>query len=316
MSTLSDFNELRKRMIKGARKDIASSYGNEEHILIQSINAFNETTRSLNLMHERLAEWYGIYYPEVRLGNMATLADLAMVLNERSSINREEIEGVLADPQQADSVYKKATASIGREMGPEEKAALLAFADLARSTNKMLAGLDTYIKAAAGRIMPNTVYLTNDKIAAELLAKAGSMERLAMMPASTIQLLGAEKALFKHIKFGSRPPKYGIIFKLPEVGNAQRDRRGMMARAYATKICIALKADHFSKNFIAEKLKKDLEASTKRINTKEIKPRAQRPAQPQHGGWGRRQDGFENRRQQWGGKGIQGGRSKGYKRFK
>ena len=73
--------------------------------------------------------------------------------------------------------------------------------------------------------MPNVTYLTDEKIAAELLAKAGSMERLALLPASTIQLLGAEKALFKHIKYGSKPPKYGVLFKLAEVTSAPKDQK-------------------------------------------------------------------------------------------
>jgi nucleolar protein 56 len=85
------------------------------------------------------------------------------------------------------------------------------------------------------------------------------------MPASTVQLLGAEKSLFKHIKFGSKPPKYGVLFKLTDISNGPRDKRGRIARAYATKVCIGLKADFFTKNFIAEKLKEDLEKTIKKI---------------------------------------------------
>ena len=311
-----NIDELREKALKSAREGIKNAYASEEYALMQAINAYRETTRSYNLAFERLSEWYGIYFPEIKISNPDMLADLAIALNTKGSLSKESIMAAVKDQERADSIYAKATATIGRSMNDEEKAALMSYAGMCKRMSEALVGIEEYLKVASKRILPNTTYLTDEKIAAELRARAGSMERLALMPASTVQLLGAEKALFKHIKFGSRPPKYGIIFKLPEVGNAQRDRRGMMARAYATKICIALKADHFSKNFIAEKLKKDLEASTKRINTKEIKPRPQRPAQPQHGGWGRRQDGFENRRQQWGGKGIQGGRSKGYKRFK
>ena len=158
--------------------------------------------------------------------------------------------------------------------------------------------MTAYIKSAANSIMPNVTYLTDDKIAAELLAKAGSLERLATMPASTIQLLGAEKALFKHIKFGSKPPKYGIIFKLPAVTSAQREKKGMVARAYATKICIALKADYFTKKFIADKLKETLDGNIEKITQKVVAPKhyqtfndRRRPGgfRPQRGG-GRRGD--------------------------
>ena len=66
-----DFKELRERMIKTAKGDIKEAYGNEEYILIQAINAFNESSRSYNLMYERLSEWFGIYFPEVRVGSPA-----------------------------------------------------------------------------------------------------------------------------------------------------------------------------------------------------------------------------------------------------
>jgi len=260
-------------MIRKTKKDIAASYGNEEHILIQVINAFNETERAYNLVFERLSEWYGIYFPEVRANNPATLAELAAVLNDRESINKEAVEKILQDSQKAESVINKAASSIGRRITSDEKEALMHFVGLSRSMHSTLTGLDDYIKAASTRLMPNTTYLTDHRIAAELLAKAGSMERLATMPASTVQLLGAEKALFKHIKFGSRPPKHGILFKLPDVSNAQREKRGMIARSYATKICIALKADHLTKNFIAEKLKEQLDESIRKIGEKQIKPR-------------------------------------------
>ena len=102
------------------------------------------------------------------------------------------------------------------------------------------------------------------RIAAEMLSKAGSLDRLASMPASTIQLLGAERALFKHIKYGSRPPKYGYLFKLPELAMLNKHDKGRMARIYATKISIAARADAISKRFIADVLKQQIQKAGKR----------------------------------------------------
>jgi len=259
------FEEMRERMIKKAKEGIRSSYRNEEHALMHAINAYLETNKSFNLAFERLSEWYGIYFPEVKISNPKTLADLAMVLNTKGDISKEKINSVLKDEQKSESIYGKATSTMGREMNADEKKAIMGFAKLSGQMHDTLLELESYIKTASTSIMPNATYLTDEKIAAELLSKAGSLERLATMPASTIQLLGAEKALFKHIKFGSRPPKYGVLFKLADISNGPRDKRGRIARAYATKISIALKADYFSKNFIAEKLKKDLEAAVKKI---------------------------------------------------
>lgn len=273
MLMADDFKELRERMIRTAKGDIKEAYGNEEYILIQAINAFNESSRSYNLMYERLAEWFGIYFPEVRVGSPGVLAELAIAMCSGTEFNKAAIEKIIDDPQKAESIFNKAKETMGRKPVGDEKEAVAAFANLSKDMGRGIGGLDTYIKAAATRIMPNVTYLTDDKIAAELLAKAGSLERLANMPASTIQLLGAEKALFKHIKFGSKPPKYGIIFKLPAVTEAQREKKGMVARAYATKICIALKADFYTKKFIADKLKETLDANMEKITSKVVAPK-------------------------------------------
>ncbi len=286
-------------MLASAKQGIKSAYSSEEYALIQAINAQIETSRSYNLTYERLSEWYGIYFPEVRMTNPVTLARLAMALN-LGEIDRQAIEEAIKDSAKSDEVHTKAQNTIGRHMESEESKAVIGFSKMVISLSESLEELDTYIKNAATRIMPNTTYLADHMIAAELLARAGSLERLATMPAGTVQLLGAEKALFKHIKFGSRPPKYGILFKLPEVTNAQREIRGKIARMYATKISIGLKADYYSKNFIAKELKEKLNESIKRMKEKPIKPKREM----QQRDFERR--GFRGRDS--GGRGYSGGR--------
>ncbi len=285
-----NFDKLREKMLSEAREGIKSSYSSEEYSLIQAINAYMETSKSYNLGFERLSEWYGIYFPEVRISNPKTLASLSAELGNGQKPTLEAVEKAVNDAEAARKIYDKMNGSMGRGMNGEEAKAIARFAELNNQIALLMDELDGYIKAAAGRLLPNTTYLTDHKTAAELLSRAGSMERLATMPAGTIQLLGAEKALFKHIKFGSRPPKYGILFKLPEVGTAQREIRGKIARAYATKICIALKADYFSKNFIAEKLKSDLELGIKRIKEKPIVPKKEQPQERRLGGHGFRRN--------------------------
>ncbi len=271
-----NIDELREKALKSAKEGIRNAYASEEYALMQAINAYRETTKSYNLAYERLSEWYGIYFPEIKIANPDMLADLAIALNAKGTISKETIMAAVKDQERADSIYAKAAATIGRQMNDEEKAALISYAGMCKRMFEALAGIEEYLKVGSKRLMPNTTYLTDEKIAAELLARAGSMERLALMPASTIQLLGAEKALFKHIKFGSKPPKYGALFKLPRITAARRDLRGRYARAYAAKIAIALKADQFTKNFIAERLMNDLEESLKRIDASPVTEKPQR----------------------------------------
>ena len=262
------FEQLREKAFAETKKEIASRYSNEEFALMQAINAYLETIKSYNLLYERLAEWYGIYYPEVKVSSQDMLADLAVVLNSRGSISKDEIKRIVKDERRSAEIFEKANATIGREMNENEMKTLVKFAQLSKNMKETLDGLDDYIKRASNSIMPNVTYLTDEKIAAELLSKAGSLERLATMPASTIQLLGAEKALFKHLKFGSKPPKYGILFKLQQVAGARRELRGRIARVYATKISIASRADAFSKRFIAKELKESLDRSIGKMRVK------------------------------------------------
>jgi nucleolar protein 56 len=273
-------------MLKSAKEGIRSAYASEEYALIQAINAYLEMGKAYNLAFERLSEWYGLYFPELKIGNPKTLADLAIVLNDSQAMSKEGIASVLKDEKHAEEVYGKALSTIGRRMTVGERAAVVRFAQLANELASTLDTLDSYIKKVSTEIMPNTTYLTDERIAAELLSKAGSLERLAVLPASTIQLLGAEKSLFKHLKFGSKPPKYGLIFKLPEISGAPKDQRGRIARLYAAKISIALKSDYFTKNFIAERLKADLKRNIERINEAEPRRRERRPWPRESKPWG------------------------------
>ncbi|MEM3476665.1 MAG: hypothetical protein QW045_00950 [Candidatus Micrarchaeaceae archaeon] len=237
------YNDLRKQMIENAKKGIKEAYESEEYSLIQAINAMSELVKSSNLANERLSEWDGLYAPSAKVDSNQAI-ELAMQICSGSYLDKS---------------------GIGRKPEAEEAKSLKAFADMARKMHETIDILDAYVKEAAKRLMPNSSYLIGENLSAELLSKAGSLKALATMPASTIQLLGAEKALFKHIKFGTKSPKYGLLFKLPEIATAKKWQEGKIARAYAAKLAIAFRADYFSKNFIAENLKSQLSTSLAKI---------------------------------------------------
>ncbi len=267
-----NFDEIRKKMLSEVKNEIKSGYSSEEYTLIQAVNAYDEVLRSYNLFSERLTEWYLLYYPNIRVQSPNLLADLIKVINNKDELTLEKIDSVVNDINKSKSIYEKATVqNIGKEISPEEAYIVERYSELIKKTSETLEELQKYIDTTANKLMPNTVYLTNSLIASGLLNKAGSMEKLSIMPSSTIQLLGAENALFKHIKFGSKPPKYGLLFKLPEINTARRDIKGRIARVYANKISIALKADYYTKNFIAKELKESLESSISRISKSPVK---------------------------------------------
>ena len=125
--------------------------------------------------------------------------------------------------------------------------------------------LEKQIESDMNRIAPNTSKIVGPLIGARLIALSGGIERFATMPASTVQLLGAEKALFRYKKEGGKPPKHGVIFQHPLINKAPRKDRGKIARILATKISIAAKADVFTKKDISDILKNDLERRIKDI---------------------------------------------------
>jgi len=142
-------------------------------------------------------------------------------------------------------------------------------ANLLSSIYKARQEMETYIKKVMQAMAPNVSSIIGHGIAARLIAYAGGIEKLATLPAGTIQVLGAEKALFRHIKNGSLPPKHGIIFQHEMINKAPKSKRGKIARLLATKIAIAAKADAFTGNYIADKLKEEIEKRYKEIMGRE-----------------------------------------------
>lgn len=112
------------------------------------------------------------------------------------------------------------------------------------------------------------------------MSLAGGLKELAMMPASTIQVLGAEKALFRHLRTGAKPPKHGVIFQYPAINRSPWWQRGKIARALAGKLAIAARVDYFSGEYIGEELKKELEQRIQEIKEKYPNP-PKRKAKPE-----------------------------------
>ncbi len=269
--------EKRERLMELAKASVTSAYSTGEHSVIVAINTYNEMERTRNLIHEKLEDWYGIFFPELRLNNQLSYAKFVVIFgkNKKEALPAQLEE--LIGTGSAD-VASKIEKSIGNEPSEQEYEMLKSVAnaeiDLAREEEL----LDKFLEERMKVLMPNISYLIDYKVAAELLSRAGSLSKLAMMPASTIQLLEAEKALFKHIKFHSKPPKYGVLFKLPQITSARKGDRGRIARLFATKICIAAKADAFTKNFIAPRLKEQIDLTLKKYASQE---RPEKPEQPQ-----------------------------------
>ena len=151
---------------------------------------------------------------------------------------------------------------------PTSKKKVKPFEKTLSAVNDEIARLQQQIETDMEAIAPNTSSIIGPLIGARLIALAGGMQKMAMLPASTIQILGAEKALFRFKKDGGKPPKHGVIFQHSLVNCAPKTNRGKIARLLATKLSTAIKADVFTKRNIASELQEDINTRLQEIRKK------------------------------------------------
>jgi nucleolar protein 56 len=275
--------QSREDFFKKARKKVKIAISSRDNLLIQSVSTVDELNKVSNLLFERLTEWYGMYFPEFKLGDNAKYVEGVMVIDKKN-LDMAKLTAVFGP--QAQSIADKARASVGTDLSDADLLQARTIALQVKSLWKLRDEIEAYEAKVAREMCPNLSHIAGPELAAKLVAQAGGLQRISMFPASTIQVLGAEKALFKHLKSGSRPPKHGLIFQHALVGKSPRHVRGKIARSLAAKLTIASKADAISHNFIAEKLKASFEANVKRIMDKENAAQSgkqQRPFSPKQG---------------------------------
>ncbi len=234
----------RQATIALAKQAVKESIGPDVH-LGHAVRAYDDLVFVINNLSERLHEWYGLHFPE--LENVVNAEAYAKAVSEHGS--RESVLSALNLKMD----------SIGSEVAAEDLASIQVLSNAVREAIGSRAKLEKYIDSRMTQVAPNVAALAGPVIGARLIMKAGSLRRLAILPSGTIQLLGAEKAMFRHLKQGSRPPKHGLLFAHPLVHNAPPWQRGAIARALASKLSLAARADVYSHNDISAILMEQLE---------------------------------------------------------
>jgi len=153
---------------------------------------------------------------------------------------------------------------------PKYKEKIQPLDNVFKSVKNEMKTLERQIETDMSKVAPNMSKLIGPLIGARLISHAGSLEKLAKMPASTIQILGAEKALFRFKKEGGKPPKHGVLFQHPYLSRSPKSLRGKISRIIATKIAIAAKADAFTKRDISEDLIKTINERIMEIKKKKL----------------------------------------------
>jgi nucleolar protein 56 len=256
------FSERRAKFLAEAKKKVKAAVSSRDNLLIQTVCAVDEINKSSNLLFERLCEWYGMHFPELKLSDNSKYVEFVLGI-DRQNPDMKELEKMFG--QAAQQLYDKAKSSMGASFSEEDIRQVRALALQVKMLWTLRKNIEDYEIKLANEICPNLSYLAGPTLAAKLVSQAGGLKRLATMPSSTIQVLGAEKALFKHLKSGSRPPKHGLIFQHPLISTSPKSVRGKISRLLAARLAIAAKADFLSHNFIAERLKASFEEAAKRL---------------------------------------------------
>ncbi|MCW4007171.1 MAG: C/D box methylation guide ribonucleoprotein complex aNOP56 subunit [Candidatus Bathyarchaeota archaeon] len=259
--------ELAKLRVKGAieKRDL---------IIAQAIQALDDLDKTLNLFMGRLREWYGIHFPELDrlVEKHETYARLVAKVGYRDNFSIETLEKEGIPKEKAEAIAKAADLSMGADMAEQDLAEIQSLSTEVLSMYKLRDDLESYIDRTMEEVAPNTRALAGALLGARLIAIAGSLQNLAMRPASTIQVLGAEKALFRSLKTGARPPKHGLIFQHTLLHDAKRWQRGKIARVLAGKLTIAARADAFGGKYVGDALKADIEKRLAEIREKYKEP--------------------------------------------
>ncbi len=229
-------------------------------LAIQAIRAIDDIDKTLNLFAARLREWYSIHFPE--LDDLSKEHEeyikLVAELGYRENFTPESLKKLGIAEGRAKRIAEAAKKSIGADLSEMDLAMIQTVARIWLELFELRRKLTDYITQVMKEVAPNITALVGPLLGARLLSLAGSLEELAKLPASTIQVLGAEKALFRALRTGGKPPKHGVIFQFPEIRKAPKWQRGKIARALATKLAIAARVDYFTGRYIGDELRKKL----------------------------------------------------------
>jgi nucleolar protein 58 len=215
-------------------------------MIVQAIALLDDLDKELNTYAMRVREWYGWHFPELSkiIPDNILYAKSAKKMGVRTNAQKTDFSDFL--PEELDKEIKEAAQiSMGTEVSEEDIENISALCDQVISISEYRQQLYEYLKNRMAAIAPNLTILVGELVGARLIAHAGSLLNLAKHPASTVQILGAEKALFRALKTKHETPKYGLIYHASLVGQAAPKHKGKISRVLAAKTSLAARFDSF-----------------------------------------------------------------------
>ncbi|MFX1478079.1 MAG: C/D box methylation guide ribonucleoprotein complex aNOP56 subunit [Promethearchaeota archaeon] len=267
---LTQYKEISAEISK---KKVSQASGHSDNIIIQTTNGLDIIKKAISLFSSHLREWYGLHFPELTdkvIDDNILLAKLVSILGSRERYSYNNLKKSFDfNEKKILRLEKYASESMGANF---DLKIVQDYANQIIALDTYREELEEYLTFTMEKVAPNINAIIGSLIGAKLIAKAGGLKKIAFMPASRIQLLGAEKALYRFLKTGEKRPKHGILFQWNQIRSAKPYHRGKIARVVAGKLSIAAKVDYFSGDFIGDDLMKEIEFKIKEIEIKYPNP--------------------------------------------
>ncbi|KAH8979915.1 Nop domain-containing protein [Lactarius hatsudake] len=213
-------------------------------MVVQAIALLDDLDKEINIYSMRVKEWYGWHFPEMAkiLSDNLAYAKVVKLMGFRTNAAATDFAAILPEDLEA-TIKAAAEISMGTEISDSDLTHIHSLCDQVISISEYRAQLSEYLRNRMIAIAPNLTALVGELVGARLISHAGSLLNLAKHPASTVQILGAEKALFRALKTKHDTPKYGLIYHASLVGQAPPKLKGKMARMVATKTALSVRVD-------------------------------------------------------------------------
>lgn len=275
VKSIEDFQKLIQEFtLELTRRKLRRAVQKRDLLAAQAIRAIDDIDKTTNLFAARIREWYSLHFPELDdlIKEHEEYIRIVAELGHRDNLTVENLVKLGFSEEKARKIAEAVANSMGADYPEFDIEPVQRLARITLELYRLRQDLTEYISQVMKEVAPNVTALVGPLLGARLISLAGSLEELAYLPASTIQVLGAEKALFRALRTGGKPPKHGVIFQYPDIHRSPRWQRGKIARALAAKLAIAAKVDFFTGRFIGDKLR---EVVRKRIE--EIKKIYKKP---------------------------------------
>ncbi|KAK9502142.1 hypothetical protein O3M35_012730 [Rhynocoris fuscipes] len=265
-----------------SRAKVKFNVNRVDNMIIQSIALIDQLDKDINTFSMRIREWYSYHFPELYkiVPENYLYAKCAVFIKNRKDLTADkvdELEELVMDRGKAEAILEASRSSMGMDIALVDLINIELFAKRVISLAEYKSELVTYLHSKMEAVAPSLAALIGDQVGARLISHAGSLTGLAKFPASTVQILGAEKALFRALKTKStNTPKYGLLFHSSYIAKADSSNKGRISRFLANKCSLASRIDCFSEfptSVFGEKLRQQVDDRLKYYTTGEVPPK-------------------------------------------